>query len=242
MKTAYLADQRHQGDGNDPFLEADRRETARQEAAAKRVHPTLHLPPVPQPSTQVAGLFASSTTSGSSIAPQTSGTIVTASSGSGLSLFSTPSSAPSLSSSSLFATPSMSAPASSLFGTTGASPQTPHFGSSPASLFGSASTPSLFGSSAPSLGSTPAVGGSLFSTPFASGSFSDLLLGHGWWSVKKMLSARNFVLCFEMFVPGNTNPKQREEKDKRLESLLISMILTQLGDGKTQLLDFCHCL
>ncbi|KAI6695283.1 hypothetical protein NL676_022993 [Syzygium grande] len=169
MKTAYLADQRHQGDGNDPFLEADRRETARQEAAAKRVHPTLHLPPVPQPSTQVAGLFASSTTSGLSIAPQTSGTIVTASSGSGLSLFSTPSSAPSLSSSSLFATPSMSAPASSLFGTAGASPQTPHFGSSPASLFGSASTPSLFGSSAPSLSSTPAVGGSLFSTPFASG-------------------------------------------------------------------------
>ncbi|KAF8015542.1 hypothetical protein BT93_H1155 [Corymbia citriodora subsp. variegata] len=170
MKTAYLADQRHQGDGNDPFLEADRRETARQEAASKRVHPTLHLPSVSQPSTQVAGLFASSAAPGASTAPQTSGAIVSASSGSGLSLFSTPSSTPSMSSSSLFATPSTSAPVSSLFGTAGASPQTPQFGSaSSASLFGSASTPSLFGSSAPSLGSTPAIGGSLFSTPFASG-------------------------------------------------------------------------
>ncbi|KAK3416136.1 hypothetical protein EUGRSUZ_H01972 [Eucalyptus grandis] len=170
MKTAYLADQRHRGDGNDPFLEADRRETARQEAASRRVHPTLHLPPVSQPSTQVAGLFASSATPGASTAPQTSRAIVSASSGSGLSLFSTPSSAPSMSSSSLFATPSTSAPVSSLFGTAGTSPQTPQFGSSSsASLFGSASTPSLFGSSAPSLGSTPAIGGSLFSTPFASG-------------------------------------------------------------------------
>ncbi|XP_030529523.1 nuclear pore complex protein NUP58 [Rhodamnia argentea] len=168
MKTAYLADQRRRGDGNDPFLEADRRQTARQEAAAKRVHPTLHLPPVSQPSTQVAGLFASSATPGVSTAPQTSGAIVSAPSGSGLSLFSTPSSAPSMSSSSLFATPSTSAPVSSLFGTAGASPQTPHFGSSSASLFGSASTPSFFGSSAPSLGSAP-VGGALFSTPFASG-------------------------------------------------------------------------
>lgn len=179
MKSAYLADQRRRGDGNDPFLEADRRQTARQEAAAKRVHPTLHLPPVSQPSTQVAGLFATSATPGASTAPQTSGAIVSASSGSGLSLFGTPSSAPSMSASSLFATPSTPAPVSSLFGAAGASPQTPHFGSSSASLFGSASTSSLFGSSAPSLGSTPAVGGALFSTPFASGSFSDLILGHG---------------------------------------------------------------
>ncbi|XP_078442310.1 hydroxyproline-rich glycoprotein family protein [Wolffia australiana] len=44
MKTAYLADQRRRGDLSDPFLEADRRETAKLEAAAKRVHPTLHLP------------------------------------------------------------------------------------------------------------------------------------------------------------------------------------------------------
>ncbi|KAE9449759.1 hypothetical protein C3L33_18342, partial [Rhododendron williamsianum] len=36
MKAAYLADQRRRGDANDPFLEADRRETAKQEAAARR--------------------------------------------------------------------------------------------------------------------------------------------------------------------------------------------------------------
>ncbi|KAK8674016.1 hypothetical protein V6N13_112322 [Hibiscus sabdariffa] len=34
MKTAYLADHHHRGDVNDPFLETDRRETAKQEAAA----------------------------------------------------------------------------------------------------------------------------------------------------------------------------------------------------------------
>ncbi|KAE8690302.1 VAMP721 protein [Hibiscus syriacus] len=33
MKTTYLADHRGRGDVNDPFLEADRRETAKQEAA-----------------------------------------------------------------------------------------------------------------------------------------------------------------------------------------------------------------
>ena len=38
-------------------------ERARKEAAAKRVHPTLHLPANSQPSTQRAGLFASSATS-----------------------------------------------------------------------------------------------------------------------------------------------------------------------------------
>uniref|UniRef100_UPI004072FD0D NUP58 n=1 Tax=Arabidopsis thaliana TaxID=3702 RepID=UPI004072FD0D len=41
MRTSYLADQRRRGECHDPFLEADRRETAKQEAAAKRVHPTL---------------------------------------------------------------------------------------------------------------------------------------------------------------------------------------------------------
>lgn len=41
MKSAYLADHRRRwGEVNDPFLEADRRETARQEAASKGVHPT----------------------------------------------------------------------------------------------------------------------------------------------------------------------------------------------------------
>lgn len=149
MKSAYLANQRRLGDGSDPFLEADRRETAKQEAAAKRAHPTLHLPANSQPSTQVAGLLAAP----GSASLQTSGAMLAASSGS----FSTPSSAPSLSmsSSSLFATPSGSAPTSSLFGPAGATPQT--------------SASPLFGSSAPSFGSAAAAGGSLFSTPFASG-------------------------------------------------------------------------
>jgi len=60
----------------------DHQEAARQEAASKIVHPTLHLPANSQPSTQVVGLFSSSTTSSLSI-------------GSGSSLFNTPSSAPS---------------------------------------------------------------------------------------------------------------------------------------------------
>ncbi|KAF2295143.1 hypothetical protein GH714_031686 [Hevea brasiliensis] len=122
MKTAYLADQRRRGDVNDPFLEADRRETAKQEAAAKRVHPTLNLPANSQPSTQVAGLFATSAAPGASIVPQTSAATASASSGSGFSLFSTPSTAASssLSSSSLFATPTAAAPVSSLFGSSGA--------------------------------------------------------------------------------------------------------------------------
>lgn len=105
MKTAYLADQRRRGDFNDPFLEADRRETAKQEAAAKRVHPTLHLPTNLQPSTQVVGLLTS-TTPGASIAPQTS---PAASSGGGFSHFVTPASTSASSmSSSLFETPQIS--------------------------------------------------------------------------------------------------------------------------------------
>jgi nucleoporin p58/p45 len=175
MKAAYLADQRRRGDGNDPFLEADRRETARQEAAAKRVHPTSHLPTNSQPSTQVAGLLASSGIHGASTAPQTSAATTSASSGSGLSLFGTPASAPSSLPSSLFATPTTSAPVSSLFGSSGATPQTSLFGSSSASLFGSAST-SLFSSAAPSFGSTALSGSSLFSTPFASGTFLSFLV------------------------------------------------------------------
>uniref|UniRef100_A0A803PF34 Nuclear pore complex protein NUP58 n=1 Tax=Cannabis sativa TaxID=3483 RepID=A0A803PF34_CANSA len=166
MRTAYLADQRRRGDVNDPFLEADRRETARQEAAAKRVHPTSHLPANPQPSTQSTALVtwgaqATSTT------PQTVTVAPIASSGSGLSLFSTPS-APSSSMPSMFATPATSAPTSSLFGSSSATPQTSLFGSS-SSLFGSSSTPSLLGSTAPAFGSSTPAGSSLFSTPFASG-------------------------------------------------------------------------
>lgn len=158
MKTAYLADQRRRGDGSDPFLEADRRETAKQEAAAKRVHPTLHLPTISQPSTQVAGLISSSAAPGVSGTPQTSSAVSSASAGSGSSLFATPSVA--ASSSSLFTTPTMSAPVSSLFGTSGASPQSSLFGSL------STSTPAF---STPLFGSTPASGVSSFATPFASG-------------------------------------------------------------------------
>lgn len=169
MKVAYLADQRLRGDGNDPFLEADRRETAKQEAAAKRVHPTLHLPTNPQPSTQAAGLLTRSATPRASAAPQTSTVASLVSSGSGFSLFNTPSSLPSTSMpSSLFATPTTSSSMSSLFGSSAATPQQSLFSSSSASLFGSASTPSLFANSTPTLGSTP-TGGALFSTPFASG-------------------------------------------------------------------------
>ncbi|KAM1590089.1 hypothetical protein PS2_033954 [Malus domestica] len=69
MKTAYLVNKRRPGYGNDPFLEANRRETARQEAAAKKVHPTLHLPATSQPSTHVAELFASSGTPRTSTTP-----------------------------------------------------------------------------------------------------------------------------------------------------------------------------
>ncbi|KAF8098954.1 hypothetical protein N665_0255s0030 [Sinapis alba] len=149
MRTAYLADQRRRGECHDPFLEADRRETAKQEAAAKRVHPTLHLPAATtttsaQTSTQVAGL----TPGASSNAPPTSAAFPTPnpSSGAGLFLNTPASSAPSLS---LFATPSSAAPSSSLYGAATTPSQTPLFGSSPASAFGSA--PSLFGQPTPSI-------------------------------------------------------------------------------------------
>ncbi|CAI0554261.1 unnamed protein product [Linum tenue] len=165
MRTAYLVDQRRRGDVNDPFLEADRRETAKQEAAAKRVHPTLHLPASnSQPSNQVAGLLPAP--GASSTAPHTSLAAAAgpaAPSGTGLSLFSTPSSsAPvsSMSGSSLFGTPTPSAPpTSSLFGT------------SSASLFSPASTPSLFSNPASAFAptTTPAAASSPFPNPFASG-------------------------------------------------------------------------
>ncbi|KAE9606754.1 hypothetical protein Lal_00026298 [Lupinus albus] len=164
MKSAYLADQRRRGEVNDPFLEADRRETARQEAASKRVHPTLHLPANSQPSTQVAGLFSSSGTQGAlpvpqtSAAPSSSSSSLSSSSGSGFSLFSTPS-APS-SSLSLFATPSTPAPGSSWFASSGAAAPSSLFGSA-SSVPGPASTPSLFSNTASLFGSTPgAVTGS----------------------------------------------------------------------------------
>lgn len=171
MKAAYLVDQRRRGDAHDPFLEADRRETAKLEAAARRIHPTLNIPA--QPSTQVAGLFSSSATAATSGAPQSSVGLSASSFGSGFSFFNTPaSSAPAAAvpSSSIFSTPSASASTFSLFGKT-ISPQisTP-LGSTP-SLFGSAQTPALGAASTPSFVPTPATGSSLFSTPFASGIF-----------------------------------------------------------------------
>lgn len=165
MKTAYLADQRRLGDGNDPFLEADRRETAKMEASARRVHPTLHLPAVSaQPSTQGAGLYSSSVAPTPSASMQTVG-----SSGptSGLLLFGTPSSALTATTSSfLLSTPTTSAPTSGLFGSTGFSPQTTSSGTTSTSFFGSSQTPSFFGASMPSFTSSSAIASStLFATP-----------------------------------------------------------------------------
>lgn len=165
MKTAYLADLRRRGEGNDPFLEADRRETAKQEAAARRVHPTLHLPAnSPQQSIQGAGLFASSVMPASNVQQQPAiGTSAASSGSSGLSLLNTP--AAPASSSSLFSTPTTSAPTSNLFGTPSFTPQSTPFGTASTSLFGSAQTPSLFGSN-PSFAPTQTIGSStLFSTP-----------------------------------------------------------------------------
>ncbi|KAI3785019.1 hypothetical protein L1987_44127 [Smallanthus sonchifolius] len=168
MKTAYLADQRGRGEGSDPFLEADRRETAKRVAAARRVHPTLHLPSHSQPSTQTAGglLAASSATPANSAAPPASASAATGGSG----LFSTPFAA---TSSSLFSTPATSAPSFPLFSSSGASPQTSIFGPS------SSSTPSLFSSTPAAAAGTstfstpfstnPSTGASAFSTPFGTG-------------------------------------------------------------------------
>lgn len=153
MKTAYLSDQRGRGDTNDPFLEADRRETAKRAAAARRVHPTLHLPSNSQPSGTLlasSATPAAATSSAAAVATPPVGAAANVASGSGL--FSTLFGA--TSSSSLFSTPAPSAPSSNLFGSSGGTPQT--------SIFGAFST------STPALGPTSTGGGSLFSTPFAS--------------------------------------------------------------------------
>ncbi|KAL6572898.1 Nucleoporin p58/p45 [Orobanche hederae] len=158
MKTAYLADQRRRGDENNPFLEADRRETAKQEAAARRVHPTLHLPSsVSQPINQSTGPLTIPAPPGASNAPNTFAP-VPASSASPPSLFSTPAIA---SSTPLFSTPTTSTPFSSLFGSFGTPQSSPFPGLSASS--------SPFGGSTPLFSSTPASGVSTFSTPFATG-------------------------------------------------------------------------
>jgi len=154
MKTEYLNEQRRMGNRNDPFLEANRREAAKQEAAARRVHPTLHLPapapaPPAQPTTQLAAPAASQQQQSSFPSAATLSSVFSA--------FSTPASAPS--SSSLFATPTTPAPSGSLFGTSGSAQLT--------TPFGTASTPTLASTPAPGFGTSTSLGGtSLFSTPF----------------------------------------------------------------------------
>jgi len=157
MKTEYLNEQRRMGNRNDPFLEANRREAAKQEAAARRVHPTLHLPapapaPPAQPTTQLAAPAASQQQQSSFPSAATLSSVFSA--------FSTPASAPS--SSSLFATPTTPAPSGSLFGTSGSAQLT--------TPFGTASTPTLASTPAPGFGTSTSLGGtSLFSTPFGGG-------------------------------------------------------------------------
>ncbi|KAL8167367.1 hypothetical protein V2J09_008866 [Rumex salicifolius] len=165
MRAAYLAHQRRRGEGSDPFLEADRRESARREAAAKRVHPTLHLPALPQPSTQAAGLFSSSVALTPSTAPQVSSAPAFAlPSGSSFSLFGTssssaPSSAASAPSFNFATVAASTATASSLFAP---SPQTPF----PSIASSSTAPSSLFTGNA---AASAAGGGNLFSTPFGTG-------------------------------------------------------------------------
>ncbi|KAL6655466.1 hypothetical protein ACP70R_006292 [Stipagrostis hirtigluma subsp. patula] len=157
MKTEYLNEQRRMGNGSDPFLEANRREAAKQEAAARRVHPTLHLPAPAQPTTQSAAPATSQ--------PQQSSLPSGATSSSAISAFGTPASAPS--SSSLFSTPTTPAPSGNLFGTSGSAQLTTPFGTPSTPTLGSTPAPSGFGTSNTSFGSTSALGGtSLFSTPF----------------------------------------------------------------------------
>ncbi|CAN6303416.1 unnamed protein product [Urochloa humidicola] len=54
MKTQYLNDRRCRGDLSNPFLKANRREEAKQEATASITHPMLHLSPPGQPTTLAA--------------------------------------------------------------------------------------------------------------------------------------------------------------------------------------------
>ncbi|XBH70367.1 hypothetical protein VPH35_098044 [Triticum aestivum] len=157
MKTEYLHGQRRLGNANDPFLEANRREAAKEEAAAKRVHPTLHLPAPVQPTTQIAAPATSQ--------PQQSLLPSGGTSSSAFTAFSMPASAPSTSS--LFSTPTTSSLTTNLFGTTGSASLSTPFGTSSTPTLGSTPTPSGFGGITPSFPSTPALTGtSLFSTPF----------------------------------------------------------------------------
>lgn len=176
MRAAYLADQRRRGDENDPFLEADRRELAKREAAAKRVHPALHASTFSQNSTQVAGLFTSSAAPASSLSgmshstQSTPGTFTAASSGAGFSMFSAPASSSS-SSSFLFSTQAASAP-SSIFGSSGALQTPSMFGTSQTtpSMFGANTSSSLFPSATATASSSSLFSSSAFGTGSTSSS------------------------------------------------------------------------
>ncbi|KAJ1293451.1 hypothetical protein BS78_01G069400 [Paspalum vaginatum] len=54
MRIEYLNDRRRWGDSSDPFLEANNKEVAKQEAAARIIHLMLHPSPAGQATTQVA--------------------------------------------------------------------------------------------------------------------------------------------------------------------------------------------
>jgi nucleoporin p58/p45 len=54
METHYLNDRRRRGDFSNPFLKANRREAAKQEATDRIIHPMSHLTPPGQPTTLVA--------------------------------------------------------------------------------------------------------------------------------------------------------------------------------------------
>jgi nucleoporin p58/p45 len=143
-------EQRRMSNGNNPFLEANRREEAKLEAAARRVHPTFHLPVSAQPTAQIAAPATAASQPQQS--PFPSGMTST----SVFSTFATPVSAPS--SSSLFSTPVSPSPSDNLFGAFGQTQLT--------TPFGTPSTPTL-GSTPSSFASTSALSGtSLFSTPF----------------------------------------------------------------------------
>ncbi|KAL2623403.1 hypothetical protein R1flu_003608 [Riccia fluitans] len=158
MRVKYLADCRRRGDDRDPFLEADRREAAKQEIAAKRVHPTLNTPmlqltqqtPTPGFSTPAVPSFPGGAMGQSTPSPAPS-------------FFGAQGTASAFASSAAMFTPSTPA-ASSPFGSS-----MPSFSLFGASTPAPSSSPSLFGGPTPApsqptgslfgAGSTPASGG-----------------------------------------------------------------------------------
>lgn len=198
-RTTYLSNQRKRGDDNNPFLEADRREVAKKEAAAKRVHPTLQASTSSQLSTQAAGLLSNATPSSAPSSGTSGSTSLLFSGSTPFSAFNvagslTSASAPSFSTPSLSLFGSTSAPSSSIFGSSGL-PAVPSllssgmsssiFGSGPAG--GSSSSPlstfsgaSAASSSSPLFGGTAMPSGGLFgsSTPTLGGQTPGSIFGN----------------------------------------------------------------